>query len=211
MIDDYKNYNGSSPTDNMKSREQDSYNSYVKALKDEFKKQKPDFVKTSLESEFDGTVNNIHFDIISDGRSSKHDSLTIKEGFELTNFVRKAGRKILINLPGLAGSQLQIRKEERNRKYDIDVRYPKTYRWTINFKIPDGYAAQGVNEINKVVDNETGGFSLTAKEEDGFVVISVLKTYKQKKIPSEKWDSMLNFIDAAYNSSFKYILLTPKQ
>jgi hypothetical protein len=134
MLDDYKNYNGTSPTDNMKSRELDSYNSYVKALTDEFKKQKPDFVKASLESEFGETVSNIHFDIISDGRNSKHDSLTIKEGFELTSFVRKAGKKIMINLPGLIGSQLQIRKEERNRRYDIDVRYPKTYRWTINFK-----------------------------------------------------------------------------
>ena len=40
----------------------------------------------------------------------------------------------MINLPGLIGSQLQIHKEERTRRYDIDVRYPKTYRWTINFE-----------------------------------------------------------------------------
>jgi len=211
MFDDYKNYNGNSPTDNMKSRELDNYNSYVRALQDEFKKQKPDFVKATLESDFGETVSNIHFDIISDGRSSKHDSLTIKEGFELTSFVRKAGKKIMINLPGLIGSQLQIHKEERTRRYDIDVRYPKTYRWTINFKIPDGYTVQGLNEINKSVDNETGGFSLAAKEENGSVIITVFKIYKQKKIPREKWESMLNFIDAAYNSSFRYILLTPKQ
>jgi hypothetical protein len=35
------------------------------------------------------------------------------------------------------------------------------------FQIPDGYTVQGLNEMNKTVDNETGGFSLAAKEENG--------------------------------------------
>jgi hypothetical protein len=211
MFDDYRNYGGFSPTDNMKSKEVENYNNSVRALKDEFKKQKPEYVKQSLQSEFGQTVKNIHFDVMSDGRSQKHNMLVVKEGFELTDFVRKAGKKYMINLPGLVGSQLQIRKEERDRTRDIDVRYPRTLTWSISFKIPEGYTVQGLNEIGNSVENETGSFSLVAKEDNGFVIIDITKAYKQKHIGKEKWENMLTFIDAAYNSTFKYILLTPKQ
>jgi hypothetical protein len=137
--------------------------------------------------------------------------LTYKEEFELPDFVRKAGKKYLVNLSGLVGSQLQVKKEERNRKYDIDVRYPRTFTWSIQFKIPAGYKAEGLNELNKTIDNETGAFKLIAKEENGTVVIDIQKVYKLKNFTANKWSDMLAFIDAGYNNTFKYILLTPKQ
>lgn len=211
MFDDYKHYGGNSPTDNMKSKQFDDYTSSVKTFKDEFTKQKIEAVKKDLQSEFDQTVRNVHFDVLNDGRDQKKTTLTVKEGFELTSFVRKAGKKYLVNLAGLMGSQLQIKKEERVRTHDIDVRYPKTLTWTISFKIPEGYTAEGLADISKFADNEAGSFSLTAKEENGFVVMNISKVYKQKNIPKDKWQEMLAFIDAAYNSSYKYILLTPKQ
>ncbi len=117
----------------------------------------------------------------------------------------------MVNLAGLTGSQLQIKKEERERKYDIDVRYPRAFNWTINFKIPDGYTVEGLVELNKTVKNEAGGFSIAAKEANGTVVITISKMYKVKIISKDKWNDMLAFIDAAYNSTFRYILLNPKQ
>jgi len=211
MVDDYMNYEGYSPTYDMRPKEAESYNNSIAALKAQFKEQKPEFVKESLESEFDQRVSNVHFDIVSDGRSQKQSTLVVKEGFELGGFVKKAGKKYMINLAGLIGSQVQIRKEERDRKYDIDTRYPRTFTWSINFKIPDGYTAQGLSELNKSVDNEAGSFSLSAKEDNGLVVLNLSKIYKQKNINKDKWADVLAFIDATYNSSFKYILLTPKQ
>jgi hypothetical protein len=211
IFDDYKNYGGNSPTDKMTSREAENYNTTIKEATEDFKKQKSEMVKKSLESEYGETVRNIHFDVVSDGRTLKNNKLVIKEGFELSNFVRKAGKKYMVNLAGLVGSQLQVKKEERTRTHDIDVRFSRSYTWTINFKIPDGYTVQGLNEVSKSVDNVAGSFSIAAKEENGIVVFNIAKTYKQKNIPKDQWQSMLVFIDAAYNSSFKYILLVPKQ
>jgi hypothetical protein len=211
MLQDYVNYGGSDPTEKMKSREAEEYTKSAKSLQDEFKKQKPDFVKESLQSEFHQRIKDARFSLISDGRTQKKSTLSFKEEFEMSDVVRTAGKKYLVNLTGLMGPQLQIRKEERNRKYDIDVRYPKTYNWYIQFKIPPGYKVEGLTELNKSVDNETGSFILVAKEEGGLVVISVQKVYKLKNVSSAKWNDMLAFIDAAYNSTFKYVLLTPKQ
>lgn len=211
MLDDYRNYGGESPVTKMRDREQEAYNSTVQAMKEEFKKRKPEQVKELLEAEYHTRVNDIHYDIITDGRNFKKPVLTVKEGFVLQDFVRRAGKKYMINLPGLAANQLQIKKEERTRTYDIDLRFPATYTWNITFQVPEGYAVEGLAELNKSVDNETGTYSLKAKEEGGSVVLEITKVYKQKLVPKNKWNDMLAFLDAAYNGSFKYILLTPKK
>ncbi|WP_276485136.1 hypothetical protein [Paraflavitalea pollutisoli] len=211
MLDDYKNYGGNNPTDKMKARESEEYDKSVRSLTDEFKKQKPEYVKDRLESEFEQPVNNVKFTLVTDGRTQKKNVLSFREEFELPDFVRKAGKKYLVNLTGLVGSQLQIKKEERERKNDIDNRYPRTFTWSIQFKIPDGYKAEGLTELNKMVDNETGAFKLIAKEENGMVLIDIQKVYKLKGFSAAKWSDMLAFIDAAYNNTYKYILLTPKQ
>lgn len=211
MFDDYKNYGGNDPSEQLKAKQADEYNNTIRTVKEEYKKRKPEYVKDGLQSEFSQRVENVKFNIITDGRTQKKNVLSFREEFELPDFVRKAGKKYLINLAGLMGSQLQVKKEERTRKIDMDVRYPKTYNWDIRFKIPNGYTAEGLTELNNKVDNETGSFIVTAKEENGSVLLNIQKTYKEKKVASAKWGDMLAFIDAAYNNTFKYVLLKPKQ
>jgi hypothetical protein len=97
------------------------------------------------------------------------------------------------------------------RKNDIDVRYPRTFTWAISFKIPEGYTVQGLSEISRSVDNETGAFTISASEENGNVQLNISKIYKQKNISRDKWKDMVSFVESAYNATFKYILLTPKQ
>jgi hypothetical protein len=210
MLDDYKYYGGASPTEKMKDAQEEEYNKSVKALKDEFKEAKVELVKSELQREFQQKVKYKNFTISSDGRSLKAKNLVYAEDFELTGMVRKAGKKYLVNIAGLVGSQLQIKKEERVRKYDINVGYARTLNWTINFKIPDGYTVEGVKELKTNIDNETGTFNCDGEEQNGMVVLKIKKIYKKANNSKDKWPSMLAFIDAAYNSSFKYLLLKPK-
>ncbi len=210
MVDDYKCYGGTPPTEKMKPREQEEYEKSIKAIKEEFKKAKPDYVKEGLEKEFQQKVAFKDFKIISDGRTEKKKELVYTEEFELPGQVKKAGKKYLVNLTGLVGPQLQVKKEERERKFDINVGYARTISWTISFKIPEGYTAAGLAELNTNVENETGKYSCEAKEEGGNVVLNITKVYKQANISKEKWKDMLAFIDAAYANSYKYILLKPR-
>jgi hypothetical protein len=210
MLDDYKYYGGENPTEKMKAREEEEYDKSVRALKDNFKELKPKFVKSELQSEFGNIAKYKDFVIINDGRSLKKQDLIFTEEFELSGMVRKAGKKLLVNVAGLVGSQLQIKKEERVRKYDINVGHAKSLFWTINFKIPEGYTAEGLKELATEVTNETGTYASTADQKDGVVTIKIKKLYKKANVSKDKWQDMLAFIDAAYNNSFKYILLKPK-
>ena len=210
MLDDYKYYGGPDPTEKMKSAQEDEYNKSVKALKDEYKEAKIELVKTELQNDYQQKVKYKNFALTSDGRSAKQKTLVFTEDFELSGMMRKAGKKYLVNVAGLVGSQLQIKKEERTRKFDINVGYARTLNWVINFKIPDGYTVEGVKELNTNVDNETGTYTATAEEQNGTVVLKIKKLYKKANNTKDKWPSMLAFIDAAYNGSFKYLLLKPK-
>jgi hypothetical protein len=210
MLDDYKYYGGNSPTEKMKEFQEAEYFKTVKALKDNFKEAKPDFVKAELEREYGKKVKYKNFALNSDGRSLKNSELNFTEEFELAGMVRKAGKKFLVNVPGLVGSQLQIKKDERERKHDINVGYARTLNWVINFRIPSGYTAEGLQELNTKIDNAVGAFSCSAEEKDGKVVLKISKEYKQAQMPRSSWANMLAFVDAAFNNSYKYILLKPK-
>lgn len=210
LLDDYKYYGGVSPTEKMKEAQEEEYNKSAKAMKDEFREAKIELVKHYLQSEFNQKVKYKSFVISSDGRSLKANKLVFTEDFELPGMVRKAGKKYLINLTGLMGSQLQIKKEERVRKYDINVGNARTLTWTINFKIPAGYTVEGVKELNNAVDNETGTYTCNTEELNGTVILKIKKVYKKANSAKDKWPLMLAFIDAAYNNSFKYLLLKLK-
>ncbi len=209
MITDYKNYNGNSPTENMKERQEEEYNKMLRTLKERYAEEKPKFVKQELQNEFSKKVTYKNFSIASDGRSLKTQDLKFTEDFELQGMVRKAGKKLLVNIPGLVGSQLQFKKEERTRNNDIDVSYARALGWKINFKIPDGYTLEGLPELAANINNEIGTYSCTATQANGTATIEVRKIYKQAEFSKAKWNDMLAFVDAAFNTSFKNILLKP--
>ncbi len=209
MLNDYKNYNGNDPTEKMKSWEEEKYTDMARTMKDRFKEEKPKYVKESLQNEFRNKVKYTNFTINSDGRSLKTPDLKFTEDFELQGMVRKAGKKILLNLNGLVGSQLQFKKEERTRTNDIDVSYARSLQWKIHFKIPAGYTLEGLSELSTNIDNEIGSYQCVASQENGTATIQITKTYKQASFSKNKWNDMLAFVDAAYNNSFKNILLKP--
>lgn len=210
MLDDYKYYGGEDPTEKMKGKEEDEYYKSINALKENFKESKPIFVKNQLQDEFSDKIKYINFALKSDGRAPKNKTLSFVEDFEINGMVRKAGKKYLVNVAGLVGTQLQIKKEERIRKNDINVGYARSLFWIINFKIPDGYEAEGIKELATEVTNETGTYATTAEEKNGQIILKVKKIYKKANFDKLKWPEMLAFVDAAYNNSFKYILLKPK-
>jgi hypothetical protein len=209
MFSDNKTYNGPDDFADLSDRYYTQFAQQKKALVDEFKERKPIFMKEQLEKDLEVSVRYINFDMVDEGRSFKKPELMYKEKFQVGEKIRKAGNKLLINLTGLMGGQLQIRKEERTRSFDIDVRYPRKLRWQINLTIPNGYAVEGIEGLKTNVDNEAGAFISTATINDNTLTIDIQKIYKQKNISKDKWQLMLDFVDAAYNYSQKLILLKP--
>ena len=204
---DHLSYYGESDYENLPEKQQDEIQRLLIARKQEFKKRKPLYMKQRLQNDFDNVVSYDNFNLITDGRTFNKQDLKYSETFILGDLTRRAGKNILISVPGLIGGQAQVKPEDRQRKYDIDVRYPRTLTWDINFTVPPGYTVKGLTGLNQDIDNETGTFSTKAVMEGSVLKISVKKAYRQAKINKENFSKMLEFIDAAYNFSQRRILL----
>ena len=210
MFTDTRTYFGPDDLESMPQKYADQFYQQKKAITDEFKERKPEYMKEQLEQEFDVPVTYEKFDLVAEGRSFKKPELMFKETFQVGDKIRRAGKKLLVNLPGLMGGQLHIKKEERERDFDIDVRYPRKLKWQINFTIPDGYTVDGLADLNKNIDNEAGAFISSASINGNTLTIDIQKIYKMKNIKKEQWNEMLAFVDAADLFTNKLILLRPK-
>ena len=204
---DYLAYFGDNDLDELPEKRREEIDRLIFAKKEEFKKRKPVYMKGQLQNEYSNVMSYDNFTLITDGRTFNKQELKYTEKFVLGDLTRKAGKNYLVNVPLLMGGQVQVKPEDRQRKYDIDVRYPHTLTWDINYTIPAGFTVKGLLGLNQSVENETGAFITKATIEGNVLKLNIKKTYKQTKIKKENFDKMLEFIDAAYNFSQRKILL----
>lgn len=204
---DHLSYYGDNELDELPEKKRDEIERLLRAKREEFKKRKPDYMKSRLENDFAHVVKYESFALVTDGRTFNKQELKYTEKFVLGDLTRKAGNNYLISIPALMGGQIQVKPEDRVRKYDIDVRNPRSYTWDISFAIPSGYTVKGLADLNMNIENETGQFTTQAVVENGVLKLNIKKAYKQTHIKKEDYGKMLEFIDAAYNFSQRRILL----
>jgi hypothetical protein len=180
------------------------------AYKAELKKAM-DLQKKEYENEFG---NNLTYDTLllnSYGNCAASPEFIYTEKFSFKKKQRKAGKKILLNLPAIIGSQLHIKDDERQRQYDANVRFPRNLGFTVKFAVPEGFTLEGLKSLETSIDNEAGNFICTTSLANDTATIKILKSYKLLEVPKEKWPLLVAFTDAAYNFTQKLVLLKPKE
>ena len=204
---DYIAYYGEDELDQFSDKRREEIDRLIAARKEEWKKRKPILMKQQLADDYDNIVSYDNFTLMTDGRTFNKQELKYSETFVLGDLTRKAGKNYLVSVPGLMGGQAQVKQEDRVRKYSIDVRYPRTFTWDINYTFPAGYSVKGLADLNQNVENEAGSFSSKATVEGNVLKLSIKKVYKQTKIKKDDFGKMLAFLDAAYNFSQRRVLL----
>ena len=204
---DYMAYYGEDELDQFNDKTRDEIDRLMLARKEEFKKRKPELMKHQLQNDYSNVISYDNFNLLTDGRTFKNQELKYQESFVLGDLTRKAGNNYLVSVPGLMGGQIQVKPEDRQRKYGIDVRYPHTLIWDINYTLPAGYTVKGLAGLDQHIENETGSFTSKATIEGNILKLNIKKVYKQARIKKEEFGKMLEFIDAAFNFGQRRILL----
>ncbi len=165
--------------------------------------------ETDVASEFDVTdIENYEYKLVATGRYGLDTNLEYNESFTFKNqFIKKAGSNYIIEIGKFIGGQIEMVDEQRKRNVNIYMRYPRTFNYEINLKIPNGYKVVGLDKLNKSVINNTGAFISTAKIENGFLKVKTSKQYKHNYEPKENWDLILAFLDEANQFKNEKILL----
>lgn len=176
--------------------------------KKQLEKDRIEKAKKLVEDEFSKKIEKIdNFELVHPGRTEAHPHLIYKDAFTLDAFVKKVGNNYIFEVGKLIGGQIEIKKEEQERKYDIYMKYARSFEHTINFTIPESYQVQGLDKFNFKVENETGGFTSSATIEGNQVIIKTRKFYNHNFEKVRDWGKMVAFLDAAYQFTQQKLLL----
>lgn len=117
--------------------------------------------------------------------------------FSMSGMVKKAGNNLIVEIGKILGEQLIIKEVQRKRDLDVFMPFARSIENNIVFNIPDGYTVEGVNELNRNIDNATGLFKVEASISGKQIIIKVKKQYLHNYESKENWDKQLAFLDAA--------------
>lgn len=174
-----------------------------KKQKDAFLQNAKDWFEQEITDLADAKVDNL-------GVRHNAPDFVFSSSFKMGGLVKKAGNNYIIEIGKIQGSPLSVKPEQRKRTTDIFMPFARGIEYHIDFTIPDGYTAEGVSELNKKVENETGFFIVEASQTDKQVTIKIRKQYLNAFEPVTRWEKLLQFIDASNDWLNTKILLRKK-
>ena len=130
--------------------------------------------------------------------------------FVMGDWIKKAGNNYLFEVGKLIGTQMQVKEEARKRTFDIYEPFARITEFQISLNIPDGYSPEGVEALNKKIENECGKFISAAAIQGNQIIINVKKEYSNNFEPAANWSKMLLFIDAAADFTNTKLLFKKK-
>jgi hypothetical protein len=127
--------------------------------------------------------------------------------FAIDGWIKKAGNNYIFEIGKLIGSQLELKPDQRKRKVDVYMPFPRTYEYTIEVDIPAGYKVEGLDKLVQNKSNESGSFVATAQQTGNTIHIKVSKIYNNTIEPVSRWPKLVEIMDAANDYLGQKILL----
>ncbi len=183
---------------------------YENPDKEEHIKERKEIFEKWLKEEFDAEKYD-EFELVKDGRFGDTATLEYKEKFSLKKLLSKAGKNYLFEAGKMIGGQIKLESSElASRKSDIWLPYARTIENNLIINLPEGYTADGLQDLNINVDNESGSFISAAKLEGDKLLINTKKIYKKNFDKKETWPNYIAFLEAGYKFSQSKIVLKKK-
>ncbi|MBN9382957.1 MAG: DUF3857 domain-containing protein [Chitinophagaceae bacterium] len=170
------------------------------SLKDRFKEE--------ISSEFDPEPKDIiAWKVDNPGLRHTAPDLAYSTEFTVDGLIQRAGNNFLLNIGKVVNSPLKLTPSQRTRKIDIYMSYARTLDCTVAFDIPQGYTVQGVDKLNKTLDNDCGSVTTSAQIQGGQLMVHFRRIYKHDQEAADKWPQLLAIIDASTDFADQKVLL----
>lgn len=167
-----------------------------------------DALKEMLEDEIQLKTEEVsNLQILETGRFEAKPAFVYAFDAQFSGVAKKAGSNYMLEIGKFIDQQVEIKQEEKERDFDIYLPFARSYKYLLRVEIPEGYEVQGIDQLTNDVQNETGGFSSTAKIEGNQLVVESYKYYSHNFEKKENWPLMVDFLKAAHDFSQKKVLL----
>lgn len=209
VYDDYQRYGTTSLLEKVKNKKKkEQYQKEFDALIAKYKdKQKENFTD-AVKEEFGHDIENYTMNVENTGRFGSKEPMSYKESFTIKDhYIKKAGNNIIVELGKFLTSQIELSEKEKKRPNNIHMSFPRQIEHEIQFEIPQGYSATGLEKFNKNAENETGGFISSVTQNGNLITIKTTKSYNNYYEPNSKWNKMIDFLEDAFQFTQEKILL----
>lgn len=170
------------------------------SLKDRFKEE--------ISSEFEQSPKDIlAWKIDNPGLRHTAPDMAYSSEFTVDGLIQRAGNNFLLNIGKVVNSPLKLTPSQRVRKVDIYMSYARTLDCTVAFDIPQGYTVQGMDKLNKTLDNDCGSVTTSAQVQGSQLMVHFKRIYKHAQEPADKWQQLLAIIDASADFADQKVLL----
>ncbi len=211
FIDQDNTYFGTSPYIEqamLRKKDREILREKLVAKRAEDKERQKERFESSASGDMDLTIKSYDtYRVEEMGRLPQDDRFKMQESFQLEELVKRAGKNLIFEAGKLIGGQVALREDEMEREEDLFMPYARSYQNTIKVTIPEGYTVEGLENLNKKVENETGGFVSSAKLDGQALTIETHKYYLNIFEKAQQWPAMVDFLEAAYKFTQEKILL----
>eukprot|EP01093_Parvamoeba_rugata_P001415 TRINITY_DN1181_c0_g1_i4.p4 TRINITY_DN1181_c0_g1~~TRINITY_DN1181_c0_g1_i4.p4 ORF type:complete len:241 (-),score=59.10 TRINITY_DN1181_c0_g1_i4:1381-2103(-) len=213
VTEDYAKYETASFIELIKrKKDKIRYKKELDAVAEKIKAKQVERFEKSAKAEFQvEDIEDYTYEINETGRYALDSYLKFTESFKIKNaLIKKAGPNYILEIGKLIGGQIDLEEKERQRTSNIYTTNARSFNYNITLNIPEGYTVNGLDKLNKTIDNETGAFISSAKVEGDQLIINTSKQYKHNFEPNINWSKMIAFLDEANQFTNEKILLKKK-
>ncbi|QXP59200.1 DUF3857 domain-containing protein [Olleya sp. HaHaR_3_96] len=208
--EDYKKYGTESLLELIRNKKvKIKFEKEFSALIEKLEERQKENLKKSIESEFNiPDAKDYNFNIKSTGRYGLDSLFSFEETYSIENsLIKKAGPNYIFEIGKFIGGQVDLDKDQKVRTENVHMTFPRSISYQIKLEIPEGYNVNGLDKLNKSVDNSAGSFISTAKLEGNLLIIDTLKVYKSSFLPNKDWPLLVQFLEEALQFTHEKILL----
>lgn len=177
----------------------------VEGIKSELSEKKKERVENWLTDDFE-LEKLMKCEVNSYGRFE--DDLKVNMVYSSSELIKKAGPNLIFDIGKLIGSQVALDDEDvKERTCEADVNFAKTIENNLVIILPEGFKAEGIDQLDMNVDNAYGAFISKIEVEGNILRLNTRKTYKKQTIPTTNWSDMVEVLEAAYEFTQKKVIL----
>lgn len=188
------------------------YIDQYKALFEENRKEQKELMQAELK-EYHSTNSGelITYSINSIGATVDKPTFEFETQYTMDGLVRKAGDNLILDAGKLIGTQWEPTEKERKRDWDAYIPAPICIENEISVQIPENYTIEGIENLNKHINNMYGQFTSSAVIEGNQLIITTRKIYKRNYVPKQDWNSFLDMLDTTNDFCSQSVILLKTQ
>ena len=168
---------------------------YKEHFEDKKKEQKELFQAEFREYHSTNSGELMNYSIKNIGETTDNPLLEFETEYTIDGLIKKAGNNLVLDAGKLIGKQWTPSEKERKRDFDAYLSAPIFIENEILVTIPKQYTLEGIENLNKEIENDFGKFSSSASLDGNILKINTVKIYKKNFVPKSEWNTLLQMID----------------